>query len=67
MDPLWQFIRDGLNQLRRKLITTQVSMATVTDTNQEKMEANQEKTEAKVDTITDAIQGRMESMIRKDQ
>jgi hypothetical protein len=49
-------------------------MVTITDTNQEEMEtsqeiteANHEKTEAKADTITDAIQERMESVIRAGQ
>jgi hypothetical protein len=50
MDPLWQFIKDGLNQLNSKFITAQNRMATITDTNQDEMETSQEKTEAKVDT-----------------
>jgi hypothetical protein len=60
MDPLWKFITDGQNQLRSKFITTQDCMATVTDTNQEEMEAN-------VDTNTDAVQERLELMIRACQ
>jgi hypothetical protein len=60
MDPLWQFIKDGFNQLMSKFITTQDCMVTVTDTNQEEMEA-------KVDTITDTVQERIKFMIRACQ
>jgi hypothetical protein len=40
MDPLWQFFRDGLNQLSGEFITAKECMVTMRVTSQEYMEAN---------------------------
>jgi hypothetical protein len=61
MDPLWQFIKDGLEHWRGEFITAPGQIATIIDAIHEKMDANQEERDAKVDTIINAIQERMEA------
>jgi hypothetical protein len=78
MDPLWQFIKDGMDWLRGEF-TAQNHIATIINANKGKMEPslenldanveanqkiNQEKLEVKMDAAVNAVQEKMEAMMK---
>lgn len=77
LDPLWQFIKDGIDELSSEF-TAQDHMATIMNANKGKMvvsqenldanreanqKINQEEMEAKMDTIINGVQEKMEATI----
>jgi hypothetical protein len=63
MDPLWQFIKDGFDQLREEFITAQHRIAVVIHINKKKLKTNEEKMEVKTEAKVVVAEAKMKMVL----